>query len=53
MIRLITKTFIDQSERAREKAARINATKTNTLGVSATVEESSTFRQSSMVLIIL
>ena len=49
LISLITRTFIEKAERERERAARVNAMKHSTIAMSATVDESSTFRQSSMV----
>ena len=49
LISLITRTFIEKAEKERERAARMNIMKQSTIAMSATVDESSTFRQSSMV----
>ena len=46
---LITPSFIEHAEKARDRAAKLNASKPDRIGVSQTVDESSTFRQSSMV----
>lgn len=51
MIRLITKTFTEKAEKARERAARVLTAKASGIGTSVAADESSTFRPSSMVII--